>query len=512
MAVEIEEYRGFIDGVIGDQMFGWCWQKGSDRPIWLEMLIDDVVVATFPANELRADLLGQGIGNGRHGFVSPHVLGNVAPDAIIKLKIKNIDGEIIYGGQKFSEYKRLESPRAQVDSSGAGYIRAKSLFKAISAAEFPWVSNTAAFQALTRANLMIEPAGQMRMPPWRVMDRAADQLDKLFPAVQTYPAMQLTVMENGYCLQCGPPMLPFERKLINDYIIPWAKDNVPWFALCGQDQYSSHEAIDLSDIRHDVDTGFYLDHPVSHHFGHFVGDCICRLFAWDIVRQMFGDVKLIIARRSHNAFQMPLLAAFDVTDSDIVWVEDGLVRCKRMVMATRSLGVERYASPSSVRVWHRIRDHWARRDISRPNRIYLSRRGVADRKLMNEAEVEATFQRHGFTIVRPETISVQEQIALVSNALLVAGPTGSGMFNLAFQGRLRSVFVLAPENWLNRTERLLCAGSDSDVWYRLGSSIVPPSAGSPGEMSWTIDTIRLASDVADWVAASERGYRLSGSA
>jgi capsular polysaccharide biosynthesis protein len=193
------------------------------------------------------------------------------------------------------------------------------------------------------------------------------------------------------------------------------------------------------------------------------------------------------------------LAACGVADGDILWL-DGLVRCKRLVMATQSLGVEQYASLSSLRLWNRVRDHSARRDISLPDRIYLSRSGMETRKLVNEAEVEAIFRRHGFTIVRPETLRGEQQTALVSNALLVAGPAGSGMFNLAFQGRLRSAFILAHEDRLRTTEMLLSTGGCCDLWYHLGAST--GACGEPSREPWSVDPIRLASDVADWVAAS----------
>ena len=141
-------------------------------------------------------------------------------------------------------------------------------------------------------------------------------------------------------------------------------------------------------------------------------------------------MKVIIADGIQRSFQTPLLNAADVPTQDIIKIS-GLVRCKRLVLATQSLGVEQYASPTSSRLWGTIRDRLAVRDVSMPDRIYLSRSGIKDRKLLNETDVERVFERHGFLTFRPESFSVKEQIELMSNALLVAGPGGSGMFNLA---------------------------------------------------------------------------------
>ena len=105
MSGDVAEYQGFIDGIFGDRMTGWCWQKGSDRPISLVMLIDNAVVATFSADLERGDLVQAGIGNGRHGFMTPPVLRGISPDAVIRMKIAGTEIEVRLSGQRMSEYQ-----------------------------------------------------------------------------------------------------------------------------------------------------------------------------------------------------------------------------------------------------------------------------------------------------------------------------------------------------------------------------------------------------------------------
>jgi capsular polysaccharide biosynthesis protein len=144
-----------------------------------------------------------------------------------------------------------------------------------------------------------------------------------------------------------------------------------------------------------------------------------------------------------------------------------------------------------------VRDRSAVRDITLPNKVYLSRAGVNDRKLANESEVERLFESFGFIIIRPETIRIEQQIALVSNALLLAGPGGSGMFNLAFQGRLRSAFLLVWDEFIQMSEMLLSVGRVCDLWYHLGRRVTSEYSGT-GRV-WEVDLIRLHNDVAEWL-------------
>jgi hypothetical protein len=56
------------DGVIA----GWAWDpKRPNSPIKVEILADDESIATVTADLLRADLLREGIGDGKHGFQYP---------------------------------------------------------------------------------------------------------------------------------------------------------------------------------------------------------------------------------------------------------------------------------------------------------------------------------------------------------------------------------------------------------------------------------------------------------
>jgi hypothetical protein len=348
------------------------------------------------------------------------------------------------------------------------------------------------------------------MPPFRVVNRGPDDYrvsalrtivpDGRFPAILAFPRMTITTLENAYCLPFAPPILLEQRKVITDFLIPWAQDNAPWFDHAGGNVYRMAVDVDADNIQHEIDIGFYIDHSISGHFGHFLGDCLCRMHAWALLRQIFGDVKLIIGNRGPHDFQDELLHTAGATAGDIVKIK-GLARCKRLLLATQSLGLEQYASPTSARLWGEMRDRVSRRDISLPDRVYLTRAAMPLRRLVNETDVERVFERHGFTVVRPDLLTNQQQIALVSNALLIAGPAGSGMFNVAFQGRMRSAFILSRENRIHLTEMLCCAGRSSDLWYHLGNDLLPegpPADGKP----WVVDLVRLESDVADWVTAS----------
>jgi capsular polysaccharide biosynthesis protein len=76
-------------------------------------------------------------------------------------------------------------------------------------------------------------------------------------------------------------------------------------------------------------------------------------------------------------------------------------------------------------------------------KLFVRRTGQI-RRLLNEPEIEAAFVARGFTAIEPETLRLEEQVALFSRARMVAGATGAGLINLAFCQPDCPVIVMMP--------------------------------------------------------------------
>lgn len=65
-------------------------------------------------------------------------------------------------------------------------------------------------------------------------------------------------------------------------------------------------------------------------------------------------------------------------------------------------------------------------------RLYVSRRSVPGRQMLNSVEISKLFQRAGFQLVDPGRLGIREQIELFHDAEIIAGPAGAGLTNLVF--------------------------------------------------------------------------------
>jgi capsular polysaccharide biosynthesis protein len=89
-----------------------------------------------------------------------------------------------------------------------------------------------------------------------------------------------------------------------------------------------------------------------------------------------------------------------------------------------------------------------------PQLIYISRSSYPSRRMANEAELVTALTELGFSVVRPEELTVERQIRLFSNARLVIGEVGAALANLLFAPAACKVIEIVPETkpglWIKR--------------------------------------------------------------
>lgn len=80
-----------------------------------------------------------------------------------------------------------------------------------------------------------------------------------------------------------------------------------------------------------------------------------------------------------------------------------------------------------------------------PERIYISREKAKYRRVLNEGEVQEILGQHGFVTVSPESMSLEEQIAMFASAKMIIAPHGSGLTNIIFcQPGTRVIELISP--------------------------------------------------------------------
>jgi capsular polysaccharide biosynthesis protein len=221
-------------------------------------------------------------------------------------------------------------------------------------------------------------------------------------------------------------------------------------------------------------TYFYFDSEWTNHFGHAITEQLSRLWAVPAAREHHPDLKVLLDRRNGrtdiSSYELEILQAVGFTRDDIV-LHHRPVRVERLVAASPMWVLPRHVHPDIGRLWQDIGQRIADRAEDAPSwpRIFVSRRRDR-RSCLNRPEVERLFASHGFEIVHPEELPFTAQVKMFRSAEVIAGFSGSGMFNMQFCDTPRHAIVLSPTSYPSRNEYMISAV----VGHRLDYVWSPP--------------------------------------
>jgi capsular polysaccharide biosynthesis protein len=89
-------------------------------------------------------------------------------------------------------------------------------------------------------------------------------------------------------------------------------------------------------------------------------------------------------------------------------------------------------------------------------RIYFSRLGDKKREMVNEAMLEIALRERGFAIIRPETLSIKQQIELMSQTSILVGAVGAAFANCLFMPGGSQIIEIQPSNYFQIWVRAMC--------------------------------------------------------
>lgn len=178
-------------------------------------------------------------------------------------------------------------------------------------------------------------------------------------------------------------------------------------------------------------------------FGHFLVETLTTLWPTDLPRPQglvfhssFGNTRV---DDWHRRFIE--LAGWGDLPVHVVGTGEA-VRVEDLVVPSRSVALHAWAHPEARQVWDTVASGF--RGTGGTERVYVSRTLLNERRRKDghrrpvrttaetDRQLDEVFTRHGFTVVRPETLGVDEQLRAVASASVIAGLSGSGLHHSAF--------------------------------------------------------------------------------
>ena len=197
--------------------------------------------------------------------------------------------------------------------------------------------------------------------------------------------------------------------------------------LVGQSLYNANARASVTDEH--VEEMVYGG-PIMPHFGHFLISSLARLWAAEPDRPfLFHSSPPVFDHRA--PYIQAFVAAAGLTPRNCLSF-DKPTRIRRLIVPEPSIVEQASVAAAYSASAAKIGDAFAPTGLFDGQRCYLSKarltRGIAG--LFGEEVIEEAFHKAGFLIVRPELLSIAEQVDLFRSASIIAG-TASSSFHAA---------------------------------------------------------------------------------
>ncbi len=207
----------------------------------------------------------------------------------------------------------------------------------------------------------------------------------------------------------------------------------------------------------EIEAGIFLSGLVSHAFGHWLPEFLPKL---QFLQQHvdFAHLPLIVDA------DMPQ-SHFDhlrrLCDNPLILLQanESLI-CRRLLVAPSPTFLPTELFPNDIpvtempglspRAMRFIRGHLSSdHQVLRDKRIFLARKNMKWRRLLNEEEIGSALSAQGFETVFLEEMTAQEQVDMFQKASWIVAPNGSALLNVIFADPSVKLLVLAQPNLHN---------------------------------------------------------------
>ena len=178
-------------------------------------------------------------------------------------------------------------------------------------------------------------------------------------------------------------------------------------------------------------------------YHHWLIECLplIELFLKD---PRFSDCQLILPENL-NAFQQESLSLYQIPEEKRVYFNQQNLRIKHLYAPT----IGNFSPHQLAAVRQRLLLATGTQVQNTGRRIYVSRRDVSSRRIINENELLNVLKDDDFEFVELNQMPLSEQIKLFAQASVICGPHGAGLSNILFAPENSLLIEFAPHDTIN---------------------------------------------------------------
>ncbi|CRF33875.1 capsular polysaccharide biosynthesis protein-like protein [Brachyspira suanatina] len=182
-------------------------------------------------------------------------------------------------------------------------------------------------------------------------------------------------------------------------------------------------------------------------FGHWMHETLPRLFILKDAGYLDKIDAFILGDGCNSKFHKDSLDMFQIDNKKIIYISDQTeILCENLYLSSFPSTNTHYPDIWICNKYRELSKELIKNyDINNfPKKIYLTRRNVKTRRILNEDNLMDILSKLGYKMICPEEYSLQEQLCMFYNADKIISILGSGLTNLVCSKETISVLGIVP--------------------------------------------------------------------
>ena len=221
-------------------------------------------------------------------------------------------------------------------------------------------------------------------------------------------------------------------------------------------------------------------------YGHWLLQCVPKLYAFTLLRRRFKDIKLVLPPLPPGSTQQRTLEVLGIGPEAVLTVAPNEATCFAQAILLPSFDiwmVPNFVAAAADAVIARLAKAEAGA-AARPDKVYIHRTPASARNVGNFAALQPLLARYGFVPVSFEDMDFAEQVATMQAARHVIAEHGAGTTNILFCREATRVLQLFNPYCIEPTFWSVASRRGLDYGYLVGTH--HPTEANP-EPSWNSD-------------------------
>ncbi|GBF81183.1 glycosyltransferase family 61 protein [Aphanothece sacrum] len=214
----------------------------------------------------------------------------------------------------------------------------------------------------------------------------------------------------------------------------------------------------------------YWSHSLN--FAHWLMDCLPKLALIESLDSIAKkDLKFIIPDGSPH-YIVDSLKLLSIQEEQTIQIQEESITVENLILCRAAEKAGRPQKMHFLAIRNKLLSSFIDEESVRlaSTRIYVSR-SQSSRKIVNEEEVLQILIKYNFQVIHCEKMSLAEQIRIFSEAEIVLGPHGAGIYNQFFCNSGTSIIEIYNKEYWHHSSRIISSFMGHKHWHIFGENV-----------------------------------------